>query len=139
GEGDVALLERFTALAEDLLRSGATPPDAEPELLALVRKSLSANDISELLYQHILQHPDFSRRVDMRTKLNPSYQNVFVFNPPPPPYLIPYLFTREGFEDLYNETGFQLASEAIKSYEGVMGNISGDAEMNRINRQLRER
>ncbi|MCE7628826.1 ImcF-related family protein, partial [Vibrio fluvialis] len=38
-----------------------------------------------------------------------------------------------------NETGFQLASEAIKSYEGVMGNISGDAEMNRINRQLRER
>ncbi|KQH87178.1 type VI secretion protein VasK [Vibrio furnissii] len=139
GEGDVALLERFTALAEDLLRSGATPPDAEPELLALVRKSLSANDISELLYQHILQHPDFSRRVDMRTKLNPSYQNVFVFKPGFTGYLIPYLFTREGFEDLYNETGFQLASEAIKSYEGVMGNISGDAEMNRINRQLRER
>ncbi|MGF1734192.1 type VI secretion system membrane subunit TssM [Photobacterium satsumensis] len=139
GEGDVELLERFELLAKDVLQSGAIPPESNEELLTLVRASLSRNDMSELLYQHILQHPNFSRRVDLRTQLAPSYTSVFRFSTDFSGYLIPYLFTREGFEELTNETGLQLASEATRAYEGVMGRISGEAEMNRINRQLRER
>lgn len=139
GEGDTDLLERFKFLALDVLSSGAVPPQSDPELLALVRSSLSSEDIADLLYQHIVQHEEFARRVDIRDKLNPAYAKVFEFKPGFSGYLIPYLFTREGFDDLYNETGFQLASEAIKAYEGVMGRVSGDAELSRINRQLRER
>ncbi|MBC7006529.1 type VI secretion system membrane subunit TssM [Photobacterium sp. BZF1] len=139
GEGDVNLLERFELLAKDVLNSGAVPPESNEELLTLVRGSLSKNDMSELLYQHILQHPNFSRRVDIRTQLAPSYASVFQFTPEFSGYLIPYVFTRDGFEELTNETGLQLASEATQAYEGVMGRISGEAEMNRINRQLRER
>ena len=139
GEGDVNLLERFELLAKDVLNSGAVPPESNEELLTLVRGSLSKNDMSELLYQHILQHPNFTRRVDIRTQLAPSYSSVFQFAPEFSGYLIPYVFTRDGFEELTNETGLQLASEATQAYEGVMGRISGEAEMNRINRQLRER
>ncbi|WP_245907092.1 type VI secretion system membrane subunit TssM [Photobacterium sanctipauli] len=139
GEGDADLLERFELLAMDVLNSGAVPPESDQELLALVRSSLSLNDMSELLYQHILQHPNFSRRVDLRKKLSPAYESVFQFTDDFSGYLVPYVFTREGFEELTNETGLQLASEATQAYEGVMGRISGEAEMNRINRQLRER
>ncbi|TDO98042.1 type VI secretion protein IcmF/TssM N-terminal domain-containing protein [Marinomonas balearica] len=139
GEGDADLIGRFKLLAQDVLNSGAVPPEADSELLALVRSSLSSQDLSELLYQHILQHPEFARRIDVREQLNPSFTEVFTFKPGFTGYLVPYLFTRRGFEDLYAETGFELATEAIQAYEGVMGRISGDAELNRINRQLRER
>lgn len=139
GEGDADLVEHFKLLAKDALSSGTVPPEATTELLTLVRSSLSSQDLSELLYQHILQHPEFARRIDIRESLNPSFTKVFEFSPDFTGYLVPYLFTRRGFEDLYAETGFELATDAIQSYEGVMGRISGDAEMNRINRQLRER
>ncbi|MGR5284111.1 type VI secretion protein IcmF/TssM N-terminal domain-containing protein [Vibrio maritimus] len=139
GSGYANLIERFTLLAKDALNTKSVPPAFDPQLLELVRGTLSSNDVSELLYQHIMQHKDFSRRVDLRSQLNPTYDQVFNFKQDFSGYLIPYAFTRDGFEELSNETGFQLASEAIKAYEGVMGRISGDAEMNRINRQLRER
>lgn len=139
GSGYANLIERFTLLAQDALSTKAVPPPYDEQLLELVRGTLSSNDVSELLYQHIMQHKDFSRRVDLRNQLNPTFDQVYSFKQDFSGYLIPYAFTRDGFEELSNETGFQLASEAIKAYEGVMGRISGDAEMNRINRQLRER
>ncbi|MGF1703484.1 type VI secretion system membrane subunit TssM [Photobacterium makurazakiensis] len=139
GEGDAVLLEHFESLAMDALNSGAVPPQSDAELLALVRASLSLNDMSELLYQHIMQHPNFSRRIDIRKQLSPAYKSIFTFTSGFSGYLVPYVFTREGFDELTNETGLQLASEATQAYEGVMGRISGEAEMNRINRQLRER
>lgn len=139
GEGDTELLQRFKLLASDTLRQGVVPEASDEELLALVRSSLSSEDIGDLLYQHIVQHDRFAKRIDMREKLNPAFSKVFEFDAGFSGYVIPYLFTREGFEELNNQTGFELASEAIRSYEGVMGRISGDAEMSRINRQLRER
>ena len=139
GEGDTELLQRFKLLAMDTLRKGVVPETSDEELLALVRSSLSSEDIGDLLYQHIVQHERFAKRIDMREKLSPAFSKVFEFDAGFSGYLIPYLFTREGFEELNNQTGFELASEAIHSYEGVMGRISGEAEMSRINRQLRER
>ncbi|USD66352.1 type VI secretion protein IcmF/TssM N-terminal domain-containing protein [Vibrio sp. SCSIO 43136] len=139
GEGDIDTLKNFELLARDVLSTGAVPPESDPELLALVRSSLSSEDMSELLYQHILQHPQFARRVDFREKLPSNYQALFTFKDGFSGYLIPYVFTKQGFEELYNETGLQLATEATQSYEGVMGRINGEAEMNRINRQLRQR
>ncbi|UJF17214.1 type VI secretion system membrane subunit TssM [Vibrio sp. SS-MA-C1-2] len=139
GEGDLPLIERFKLLAYDLLSQGFIPPESDKELLNLVRSSLSPDDVSELLYQHIYQHQQFAHRVDIRRQLSPSYKQVLSFKKGFSGYLIPYLFTKEGFEDLYNQTGLLLATEATQEYEGVMGRIRGEAELNRINRQLRER
>ncbi|WP_194436123.1 type VI secretion protein IcmF/TssM N-terminal domain-containing protein [Vibrio fluminensis] len=139
GSGYADLIDRFKLLAQDVLSTNAIPPEFDPQLLELVRSSLSTNDVSELLYQHILQHDQFSKRVDIRDKLNPRFEQLFQFSDGFSGYLIPFAFTSDGFAALSNETGFQLASQAIKAYEGVMGRINGDAEMNRINRQLRER
>ncbi|NLS11770.1 type VI secretion system membrane subunit TssM [Vibrio sp. SM6] len=138
GSGEANLVSRFQLLANDVLATDAVPPPFDEALLGLVRNTLSSNDLGELLYQHILQHDDFSRRIDLRSQLSPMYRKVFQFKQGSD-YLIPFAYTREGFEALSNETGFQLASNAITAYEGVMGRIRGDAEMSRINRQLRER
>ncbi|WP_051560319.1 type VI secretion system membrane subunit TssM [Marinobacterium jannaschii] len=139
GEGDVAMLQRFRLLLTDLFRSGAVPPQDDQALIQLVKASLSAEDISDLLYKHIMQQPQYARRVDMRGSLGQSYRQLFDFSPGFGGYLVPYAFTREGFQQLLNDTGFDLASTAIRDYQGVIDRISGEAELNRINRKLRQR
>lgn len=139
GEGGELLLSRFKLLANDLLTTSAVPSNNNQALVELVKSSLTSEDMSELLYQHILQHPSFSKRIDFRDKLGPSYLSIFQFKKGFTGYVIPYVFTSEGFHELYTSTGFELASDAIQSYEGVVGRLKGEAEINRINRQLRDR
>ncbi|MEH6651215.1 MAG: type VI secretion system membrane subunit TssM [Motiliproteus sp.] len=139
GEGDVAILDRFRTLLKDLLKPGVVPPASDGTLVELVKASLSSQDLSDLLYQHIMEHPPFSRRVDMRPRLGQNYDQVFTFSDGFGGYLVPYVFTREGFQELMSSTGFELASSAIKDYEGVLGRVSGKNELSRINRALKRR
>lgn len=137
GEGDTVILERFKELAHDLLATTAIPQQDNQELVDLVKTSLSTEDVSELLYQHILQEERYAQRIDLREKLGQSYLKVFKFKSDFNQYLVPFLFTRDGFQELMSSTGFELADDAIKGYEGVMGRVS-EAELSRINRQLRQ-
>ncbi|GGB82360.1 hypothetical protein GCM10011352_05220 [Marinobacterium zhoushanense] len=139
GEGDVVTLEQFRMLIRDLLKPGVVPPTEDDPLIELVRASLSSEDLSDLLYQHILQRPEFSRRVDVRSSLGQNYRQVYDFNEGFGGYLVPYIFTREGFQELVTGTGFQLTNEALKDYEEVVGRISNDTELSRINRKLKRR
>lgn len=138
GEGDTVILSRFRELAHDLLATSAVPLQDNQELVDLVKTSLSTEDVSELLYQHILQEESLAQRIDLREKLGQSYTKVFNFKSGFNQYVVPFIFTRDGFQELMATTGFQLADDAIKGYEGVMGRV-GEAELNRINRQLRQR
>jgi type VI secretion system protein ImpL len=137
GEGDTVILARFRELAHDLLATSAVPQQDNQELVDLVKTSLSTEDVSDLLYQHILQEERYSQRIDLREKLGQSYLKVFKFKADFNQYLVPFLFTRDGFQELMASTGFELADDAIKGYEGVMGRVS-EAELSRINRQLRQ-
>ncbi|MFC6670666.1 ImcF-related family protein [Marinobacterium aestuariivivens] len=139
GEGDVATLERFRQLVRDLLKPGVVPPPSDDPLIELVKTSLASEDLGDLLYQHILQQPGFSRRVDLRDNLGPNHGQVLAFEPGYGGYLMPYIFTREGFQELMSGTRFQLAAEALKDYEELVGRISGETELGRINRKLRRR
>ncbi|KJZ14712.1 hypothetical protein TW85_08275 [Marinomonas sp. S3726] len=138
GEGDSVILERFRELSHDLLATTAIPQQDNQELVDLVKTSLSTEDVSELLYQHILQEESLAQRIDLREKLGQSYKKIFDFKPGFNQYVVPFIFTRDGFQELMASTGFELADDAIKGYEGVMGRVS-EAELNRINRQLRQR
>ena len=137
GEGDTVVLARFKELAQDLLATSAVPQQDNKELVDLVKTALATADVSEVLYQHILQEERFIQRIDLREKLGQSYQKVFQFKADFNQFLVPFLFTRDGFQELMATTSFELANDAIKGYEGVMGRVS-EAELSRINRQLRQ-
>ncbi|MBB1486601.1 type VI secretion system membrane subunit TssM [Oceanospirillum sediminis] len=139
GQGDPDTLEHFRLLAADLLKPGVVPPANNEPLVELVRNRLSTEDISDLLYQHILQQPGFSERLDMRERLGQHYRQTLAFDEAAGAYMIPYIFTHEGFRELMQRTGFQLAQEALKDYEGVIDRISNENELNRINRKLKQR
>lgn len=139
GEGDVVTLERFRSLIRDVLKPGVVPPESDNPLIELVRTSLSSEDLSELLYQHIMQQPRFSRRIDIRDQMGQSYQQVYHFTDGFSGYLTPYIFTRDGFLELMTGKGFQLTTTALKDYENIVGRISTEAELGRINRKLKRR
>lgn len=139
GQGDPDSLQRFRELATDLLRPGVVPPVNNEPLIELVKNRLSTEDISDLLYQHILQQPGYSERLDMRERLGQYYRQTLTFDESAGAYMIPYIFTHDGFRELMQGTGFQLAQEALKDYEGVIERISNENELNRINRKLKQR
>lgn len=139
GEGDAQTLEEFRRLVRDLLKPGVVPPADDDPLIELVRASFGADDLSDLLYQHILQQPEFSRRIDMRQQLGQNHGRVYEFSAGFGGYLMPYIFTREGFLELMTGTGFQLTAEALENYQEVVGRIANEAELSRINHKLTRR
>jgi type VI secretion system protein ImpL len=139
GETDTNTLVRFKVLIEDLLSTGAVPPEGDLELTQVVRDSLASESVSDLVYQHILDQPPFNQRVDLRPKLGNSFDEVFKFKGGFSGYLAPYIFTREGFEALMLDTDFLLVEKALKAYEDMAGSTVTKAELNRITRQLKRR
>ncbi|GAA3924096.1 type VI secretion system membrane subunit TssM [Litoribacillus peritrichatus] len=139
GESDGSTLLRFKELIEDLLKTGVVPPEGDQALIQVVKDSLSNENVSDLMYQHILEQPPFNRRVDLRPQLGSSFNEVFRFKEGFSGYLAPYIFTREGFESLMLDTDFLLVEKALKAYENMAGSSVSKAELSRITRQLKRR
>ncbi|MFC3152732.1 type VI secretion system membrane subunit TssM [Litoribrevibacter euphylliae] len=139
GESDGPTLIRFKELIEDLLKTGVVPPEGDQALIQVVQESLSNENVSDLMYQHILEQPPFNRRVDLRPQLGSSFTEVFRFKDGFSGYLAPYIFTREGFEALMLDTDFLLVEKALKAYENMAGSSVSKAELSRITRQLKRR
>ncbi|MGB1237007.1 MAG: type VI secretion system membrane subunit TssM [Pseudomonadales bacterium] len=138
GESDIATLERFRVLLADALRPGTVPERGDQTLIDIVKASLSQDDISALLYQHLLQRPELSQRVDLRQSLGQKAQLVFTLRDESA-YLIPRIFTREGFELLLKGNDFQLASKAVADFEGIVGKIGSASQISKVNRELKQR
>jgi len=139
GESDASTIERFRIILSDVLDLGTAPELKNQTLIDLVQGSLSQDNISQLLYQHIKERPDMSERVDLRHSLGQQAKLVFSYTADDDPYLIPKMFTREGFELLLKGDDFQLASTAMAYFEGVLGQVTSNSQISRINRELKQR
>lgn len=139
GEGDLATLEKLRILLADGLQQGAVPPKDQEPLIEIVRASLSTQDLSEVLYQYMLQRPGYSHRVDLRNSLGHKASLVFNYPQGYSGYLMPSIFTREGFSQLMLGDDFQLAMKEIKRFEEVKGEIISQSQLSRINRELKRR
>ncbi len=137
GEGDPVTLDKFRVLLAQGLQPGMVPPKDRQPLIGIVKASLSKGDVSEILYQHMLQRPGFSRRVDLRERL--GHEATFSFNYPQgySGYLIPFIFTRDGFSQLMLGSDFQLSIDEIKSFEEVVGEITSQSQLSRINQEVK--
>ena len=137
GEGDPATLEKFRILLAEGLRPGITPPEDHQPLIGIVKASLSSEDVSEILYQYMLQRPGFSRRVDLRDSLGHKANFLFNYSQGYSGYLMPFIYTRDGFEQLMLGGEFQLAIDEIKGFEEVVGKITSQSQLSRINQELK--
>ncbi|OUS35707.1 hypothetical protein A9R01_06790 ['Osedax' symbiont bacterium Rs2_46_30_T18] len=138
GEGDPATLEKFRILLAEGLRPGITPPEDHQPLIGIVKASLSSEDVSEILYQYILQRPSFSRRVDLRDSLGHRANFLLNYSKDYSGYLMPFIYTRDGFEQLMLGGEFQLAIDEIKGFEEVVEKITSQSQLSRINQELKQ-
>ena len=61
------------------------------------------------------------------------------FSPNYAGYMVPYLYTPSGFNELDLSINSPILKEALRAYEGVAGASPSASEMYRISRDLKQR
>ncbi|MDN3683344.1 ImcF-related family protein [Vibrio sinaloensis] len=99
---------------------------------------INQTGVETLLYEHILQTATYSKRIDVRQELGSNFSQLLSFSPNYAGYLVPYLYTPSGFNELDLSVGSPVLNEALSAYEGVAGASPSALEMYRISRDLKQ-
>ncbi|NOH80018.1 type VI secretion system membrane subunit TssM [Vibrio sp. RE86] len=138
GEADSVNLAQLRLLLDDVFTQDLVPVKANYDLESLAKKVINQTGVESLLYEHILNSPTFSKRIDIRQELGENFDRLLSFSPNYVGYLVPYLFTPSGFNELDLSIDSPVLLEALKAYEGVAGSSPSALEMYRISRDLKQ-
>ncbi|RSD31443.1 type VI secretion system membrane subunit TssM [Vibrio pectenicida] len=139
GEADSVNITQLEMLLDDVFAQGLVPMKANLGLEHLAKKVISQTGVETLLYQHILNSATYSKRIDIRQELGSNFQSLMSFSPNYAGYMVPYLYTPSGFNELDLSVDSPIIKEALKAYEGVAGASPSASEMYRISRDLKQR
>ncbi|GLT17789.1 secretion protein [Vibrio zhanjiangensis] len=139
GEADSVNIAQLEILLDDVFEQGLVPIKANLGLEHLAKKVISQTGVETLLYQHILNSSTYSKRIDIRQELGSNFQKLLSFSPNYAGYMVPYLYTPSGFNELDLSVNSPILKEALKAYEGVAGASPSALEMYRISRDLKQR
>ena len=78
------------------------------------------------------------KRVDIRGELGDNFGSVLQFSPSYAGYLVPYIYTPTGFNELDLSVNSPTLKSALQSYEGVAGAYPSALELHRISRELKQ-
>lgn len=138
GEADSVNLAQLKVLLDDVFAQDLVPVKANYDLESLAKKVINQTGIETLLYEHIINLPTLSKRIDVRQELGSNFSALFSFSPNYVGYLVPYLYTPSGFNQLDLSVGSDVLTEALKAYEGVAGSSPSALELYRISRDLKQ-
>ncbi|KJY83398.1 type VI secretion protein IcmF [Vibrio galatheae] len=138
GEADSVNLAQLKLLLDDVFAQDLVPTKANYDLEKLAQKVINQTGIETLLYEHIVNSPTYSKRIDVRQELGANFAQLFSFSPNYVGYLVPYLYTPSGFNELDLSVGSPVLNEALQAYEGVAGNSPSALELYRISRDLKQ-
>ncbi|WP_341661467.1 type VI secretion system membrane subunit TssM [Vibrio sp.] len=139
GEADSVNIAQLEILLDDVFDQGLVPIKANLGLEHLAKKVISQTGVETLLYQHILNSETYSNRIDIRHELGSNFQKLMSFSPNYAGYMVPYLYTPSGFNELDLSINSPILEEALRAYEGVAGASPSASEMYRISRDLKQR
>ncbi|RTZ14492.1 type VI secretion system membrane subunit TssM [Vibrio aquaticus] len=138
GEADSVSLAQLKVLLDDVFAQDLVPTKPNFDLESLAKKVINQTGIETLLYEHIINSSTYSKRIDIRPELGENFAQLLSFSPNYAGYLVPYLFTPSGFNELDLSVESPLLHEALKAYEGVAGNSPSALEMYRVSRDLKQ-
>ncbi|NOH23195.1 type VI secretion system membrane subunit TssM [Vibrio europaeus] len=138
GEADSVNLAQLKILLDDVFTQDLVPTKANFDLEKLAKKVINQTGVETLLYEHILNSPTYSKRVDVRQELGSNFSQLLSFSPNYVGYLVPYLYTPSGFNELVLSVGSPVLTEALQAYEGVAGSSPSALELYRISRDLKQ-
>lgn len=138
GEADSVNLAQLRILLDDVFAQDLVPVKPNYDLETLAKKVINQTGIETLLYEHILNSATYSKRIDIRPEFGSNFSQLFSFSPSYAGYMVPYLYTPSGFNELDLSVDSKVLSEALQAYEGVAGNSPSALEMYRISRDLKQ-
>ncbi|MGF1743050.1 type VI secretion system membrane subunit TssM [Vibrio profundum] len=138
GNADTVSVAQLQTLLDDVFSHDLVPKNPNMDLERLAKKVINQTGIETLLYDHIIHTAKYSKRIDIRKELGTNFNSLFTFSPNYVGYLVPYLYTPTGFNDLDLSVDSPVIQEALKAYEGVAGTAPNALEMYRISRDLRQ-
>ncbi|EGA70439.1 hypothetical protein VISI1226_00200 [Vibrio sinaloensis DSM 21326] len=138
GEADTTSLAQLKVLLDDVFAQDLVPVKPNYDLESLAKKVINQTGVETLLYEHILQTATYSKRIDVRQELGSNFSQLLSFSPNYAGYLVPYLYTPSGFNELDLSVGSPVLNEALSAYEGVAGASPSALEMYRISRDLKQ-
>ncbi|WP_076589314.1 type VI secretion system membrane subunit TssM [Vibrio ostreicida] len=138
GEADSVNTAQLRVLLDDVFAQDLVPIKPNYDLETLAKKVINQTGVETLLYEHILNSETYSKRIDLRPELGTNFKKLLGFSPNYVGYLVPYLFTPAGFNEIDLSVDSPVFKEALKSYEGVAGNTPSALEMYRVSRDLKQ-
>ena len=138
GESDSVTLAQLKILLDDVFTKDLVPNKENFDLEKLARKVIDQTGIETLLYEHILNSSKYSKRIDIRRELGDKFNRIFEFSGDYIGYLVPYLYTPAGFNELDLSTDSPVLKEALQAYEGIAGQSPSASELHRISKDLKK-
>ena len=138
GEADSVTLAQLKILLDDVFTKDLVPNKENFDLEKLARKVIDQTGIETLLYEHILNSEKYSKRIDIRRELGDKFNRIFTFSGDYIGYLVPYLYTPTGFNELDLSANSPVLKEALQAYEGIAGQSPSASELHRISKDLKK-
>ncbi|MDA9556428.1 type VI secretion system membrane subunit TssM [Vibrio sp.] len=138
GEADASNVAQLKILLHDVFTENMVPIKANYDLQTLAQKVINQTGIDQLLYEHVMELASQNVRIDIRSELGENFNQLFEFTPGYIGYLVPFLYTPTGFNELNLSVDSDLLKEALTAYEGVTGGVPSTAELYRISRELKK-
>lgn len=127
-QGDVSStdINTLSVLIEDLFNSDYSGRiEANQELIAVATNNLDGLSPDRLIYARIQSLPEYRKQVDIRRQLGEKFDTMFEFADDFHGYLIPEMFTKQGYSQIDLTAKSELLRRQLKDFKAIQGDISG--------------
>lgn len=118
-------LDDFALLVNDLFTSHYGN-DAKPDatLTATAASNLESLSPDKLIYGRIKEFPQYRNQIDIRHQLGDRFDTLFELNTDFHGYIIPELYTKQGYGQLDLTAKSALLRQQLKSFKVIRGDMS---------------
>ena len=137
GNNDKDLLHGLVLLMEDLYYLGVPQVELDQALIAQARKSISAINTTEVIFQYIKDLPEFATLVDISNDLGNNFAQLYEFETSRSGHLVPFIFTPQGFAAMDFSPNSSLMENVFSSNRALLGHQLTSYEQENISNGLR--
>ncbi|RYV01402.1 type VI secretion system membrane subunit TssM [Shewanella sp. OPT22] len=119
-------IDVLSVLIEDLFASDyESALDADHQLIANASSSLEGLSPERLIYDQIKNEPGNTSNVDIRRQLGENFNSFFKFSDDFHGYLIPEMFTKQGYGQLDISAKSKMLRRQLSQFELILNDHSG--------------
>ena len=139
GEISADSINQLSLLMTDLFGSDYSHAlEPNEELISIAVQNLEGLSPERLIYARIKTLPEYRNRVDVRRQLGDKFSSMFRFKSGFHGYLLPELYTRQGFSKIDLSVKSRLLKKQLEEFKSIQGDMSGAsvAELTKLSKKV---